>query len=163
MFSHRRFKNDGYSKVQLNSRAPYSDISPWSIKFHLCLLRLVYGTSPTLIYSGSLQPHRFRHHLHLPEIYSAVSVAAQPHPWQLLLTTSAGPFDSIIAIALLIKGDTVHFQHIAESVSRGLMRSCVPLTSYWKFPTARYALDYNVRLPDTTFKQLLPRSLDKVV
>ncbi|KAA8894475.1 6,7-dimethyl-8-ribityllumazine synthase [Sphaerosporella brunnea] len=37
-------------------------------------------------------------------------------------TASAGPFDSIIAIGVLIKGDTVHFEHIAESVSRGLMR-----------------------------------------
>lgn len=37
-------------------------------------------------------------------------------------TASAGQFDSIIAIGVLIKGDTVHFEHIAESVSRGLMR-----------------------------------------
>ncbi|KAI5779458.1 6,7-dimethyl-8-ribityllumazine synthase [Geopyxis carbonaria] len=37
-------------------------------------------------------------------------------------TSSAGPFDSIIAIGVLIKGETVHFEHIAESVSRGLMR-----------------------------------------
>ena len=35
---------------------------------------------------------------------------------------NSGPFDSIIAIGVLIKGDTVHFEHIAESVSRGLMR-----------------------------------------
>ena len=31
-------------------------------------------------------------------------------------------FDSVIAIGVLIKGDTAHFEHIAESVSRGLMR-----------------------------------------
>jgi hypothetical protein len=37
-------------------------------------------------------------------------------------SASAGPFDSIIAIGVLIKGDTVHFEHIAETVSRGLMR-----------------------------------------
>ncbi|KAI5808445.1 6,7-dimethyl-8-ribityllumazine synthase [Pyronema omphalodes] len=37
-------------------------------------------------------------------------------------SASAGPFDAIIAIGVLIKGDTVHFEHIAESVSRGLMR-----------------------------------------
>ncbi|KAF8422863.1 6,7-dimethyl-8-ribityllumazine synthase [Tirmania nivea] len=35
---------------------------------------------------------------------------------------NSGPFDSIIAIGVLIKGDTVHFEHIAESVCRGLMR-----------------------------------------
>ena len=28
----------------------------------------------------------------------------------------------MIAIGVLIKGDTAHFEHIAESVSRGLMR-----------------------------------------
>ncbi|EPS37062.1 hypothetical protein H072_9322 [Dactylellina haptotyla CBS 200.50] len=33
-----------------------------------------------------------------------------------------GTFDAIIAIGVLIKGETVHFEHIAESVSRGLMR-----------------------------------------
>ncbi|KAK6529992.1 hypothetical protein TWF694_003368 [Orbilia ellipsospora] len=33
-----------------------------------------------------------------------------------------GAFDAIIAIGVLIKGETVHFEHIAESVSRGLMR-----------------------------------------
>lgn len=31
-------------------------------------------------------------------------------------------FDSVITIGVLIKGDTAHFEHIAESVSRGLMR-----------------------------------------
>ena len=29
---------------------------------------------------------------------------------------------SIIAIGVLIKGDTAHFEHIAESVTRGLMK-----------------------------------------
>ncbi|CUS14294.1 unnamed protein product, partial [Tuber aestivum] len=33
-----------------------------------------------------------------------------------------GTFDAIIAIGVLIKGDTMHFEHIAESVSHGLMR-----------------------------------------
>ncbi|KAK6334700.1 hypothetical protein TWF718_010147 [Orbilia javanica] len=33
-----------------------------------------------------------------------------------------GPFDAIIAIGVLIKGETVHFEHIAEVTSRGLMR-----------------------------------------
>lgn len=33
-----------------------------------------------------------------------------------------GAFDAIIAIGVLIKGETVHFEHIAETVSRGLMR-----------------------------------------
>ncbi|RPB05950.1 Lumazine synthase [Choiromyces venosus 120613-1] len=37
-------------------------------------------------------------------------------------SSSKGTFDAIIAIGVLIKGDTAHFEHIAESVSRGLMR-----------------------------------------
>ncbi|PSS23073.1 hypothetical protein M430DRAFT_17001 [Amorphotheca resinae ATCC 22711] len=35
---------------------------------------------------------------------------------------SSGPFDAIIAIGVLIKGETMHFEYIAESVSHGLMR-----------------------------------------
>ncbi|CAG8955317.1 hypothetical protein HYFRA_00011299 [Hymenoscyphus fraxineus] len=39
-------------------------------------------------------------------------------------TTSAlsGPFDAIIAIGVLIKGETMHFEYIADAVSTGLMR-----------------------------------------
>lgn len=37
-------------------------------------------------------------------------------------TTSTGPFDAIVAIGVLIKGQTMHFEYIAESVSHGLMR-----------------------------------------
>lgn len=35
---------------------------------------------------------------------------------------STGPFDAIIAIGVLIKGETMHFEYISESVSHGLMR-----------------------------------------
>ncbi|KXX81701.1 hypothetical protein MMYC01_201030 [Madurella mycetomatis] len=35
---------------------------------------------------------------------------------------STGPFDALIAIGVLIKGETMHFEYIAESVSHGLMR-----------------------------------------
>ncbi|AEO65774.1 340145f9-a3aa-461d-ab33-99abc33cdade [Thermothielavioides terrestris] len=35
---------------------------------------------------------------------------------------STGPFDAIIAIGVLIKGETMHFEYIAGSVSDGLMR-----------------------------------------
>ncbi|KAI8957706.1 6,7-dimethyl-8-ribityllumazine synthase [Daldinia sp. FL1419] len=37
-------------------------------------------------------------------------------------TTSTQPFDAIIAIGVLIKGETMHFEYIADSVSHGLMR-----------------------------------------
>ncbi|KAB5580785.1 6,7-dimethyl-8-ribityllumazine synthase [Coniochaeta sp. 2T2.1] len=37
-------------------------------------------------------------------------------------TTSSGPFDALIAIGVLIKGETMHFEYISDSVSQGLMR-----------------------------------------
>ena len=33
-----------------------------------------------------------------------------------------GPFDAVIAIGVLIKGSTMHFEYICESVSHALMR-----------------------------------------
>ena len=38
------------------------------------------------------------------------------------LPASAGPFDAIIAVGVLIKGETMHFEYIADAVSHGLMR-----------------------------------------
>ncbi|TGO89922.1 hypothetical protein BPOR_0087g00140 [Botrytis porri] len=43
-------------------------------------------------------------------------------PTQSQSTASTAPFDAIIAIGCLIKGETMHFEYIAESVSQGLMR-----------------------------------------
>lgn len=37
-------------------------------------------------------------------------------------STSSGAFDAIIAIGVLIKGETMHFEYIAESTCQGLMR-----------------------------------------
>ncbi|KAI3319996.1 6,7-dimethyl-8-ribityllumazine synthase [Xylariaceae sp. AK1471] len=36
--------------------------------------------------------------------------------------SSSRPFDAIIAIGVLIKGETMHFEYIADAVSQGLMR-----------------------------------------
>lgn len=36
--------------------------------------------------------------------------------------TNNGPLDAIIAIGVLIKGSTMHFEYIADAVSHGLMR-----------------------------------------
>ncbi|RYO78868.1 hypothetical protein DL766_010309 [Monosporascus sp. MC13-8B] len=51
-----------------------------------------------------------------------------------LPTSSASsnqPFDAIVAIGVLIKGETMHFEYIADAVSHGLMRVgldlCVPV------------------------------------
>ncbi|TGO60477.1 hypothetical protein BOTNAR_0145g00020 [Botryotinia narcissicola] len=43
-------------------------------------------------------------------------------PTQSQTAASTAPFDAIIAIGCLIKGETMHFEYIAESVSQGLMR-----------------------------------------
>ncbi|KAI0842235.1 6,7-dimethyl-8-ribityllumazine synthase [Hypoxylon sp. FL0890] len=39
-----------------------------------------------------------------------------------LPTSSQQPFDAIVAIGVLIKGETMHFEYIADAVSQGLMR-----------------------------------------
>ncbi|GME45213.1 67-dimethyl-8-ribityllumazine synthase [Neofusicoccum parvum] len=36
---------------------------------------------------------------------------------------STAPFDAIIAVGVLIKGETMHFEYIADAVSHGLMRT----------------------------------------
>ncbi|RYP92494.1 hypothetical protein DL770_001360 [Monosporascus sp. CRB-9-2] len=45
--------------------------------------------------------------------------------------SSNQPFDAIVAIGVLIKGETMHFEYIADAVSQGLMRVgldlCVPV------------------------------------
>ncbi|EKM82496.1 hypothetical protein AGABI1DRAFT_111109 [Agaricus bisporus var. burnettii JB137-S8] len=38
------------------------------------------------------------------------------------LPTATGPFDAVIAIGVLIKGATMHFEYICDSVSHALMR-----------------------------------------
>ena len=37
-------------------------------------------------------------------------------------SSATQPFDAIIAIGVLIKGETMHFEYIADAVSQGLMR-----------------------------------------
>jgi 6,7-dimethyl-8-ribityllumazine synthase len=44
-----------------------------------------------------------------------------------LAATASTPFDAIIAIGVLIKGETMHFEYIAEAVSHGLMRTQLDL------------------------------------
>ncbi|KAI5838588.1 6,7-dimethyl-8-ribityllumazine synthase [Morchella snyderi] len=56
------------------------------------------------------------------DLLGGLGRSSTPIPGSTSGTSSKGPFDAIIAIGVLIKGDTVHFEHIAESVSRGLMR-----------------------------------------
>jgi 6,7-dimethyl-8-ribityllumazine synthase len=37
-------------------------------------------------------------------------------------STATTPFDAVIAIGVLIKGETMHFEYIADAVTHGLMR-----------------------------------------
>lgn len=43
-------------------------------------------------------------------------------PFKPTSSTLSTPFDAIIAIGVLIKGETMHFEYIADAVSHGLMR-----------------------------------------
>jgi len=45
-----------------------------------------------------------------------------PAPTSTTTKTPSQPFDAIIAIGVLIKGETMHFEYISETVSHGLMR-----------------------------------------
>jgi 6,7-dimethyl-8-ribityllumazine synthase len=38
-------------------------------------------------------------------------------------SSASAPFDALIAIGVLIKGETMHFEYIADAVSHGLMRT----------------------------------------
>ncbi|KAK8055381.1 6-7-dimethyl-8-ribityllumazine synthase [Apiospora rasikravindrae] len=42
-------------------------------------------------------------------------------------STASAPFDAIIAIGVLIKGETMHFEYISDAVSHGLMRTQLDL------------------------------------
>lgn len=39
-----------------------------------------------------------------------------------LVSAPVTPFDAVIAIGVLIKGETMHFEYIADAVSHGLMK-----------------------------------------
>ena len=47
--------------------------------------------------------------------------ATNPPP-AVVATMPSQPFDAVIAIGVLIKGETMHFEYISDTVSHGLMR-----------------------------------------
>ena len=53
---------------------------------------------------------------------SATPVAGSAPALATLPTAHNRPFDAVIAIGVLIKGSTMHFEYICESVSHALMR-----------------------------------------
>ena len=50
------------------------------------------------------------------------STATKPPP-AAVATMPSQPFDAVIAIGVLIKGQTMHFEYISDAVSHGLMRT----------------------------------------
>lgn len=50
------------------------------------------------------------------------STSTPAAPKKPVSTASTAPFDAIIAIGVLVKGETMHFEYIADSVSHGLMK-----------------------------------------
>jgi len=46
------------------------------------------------------------------------TIAVAPSP-----SKSTGPFDAVIAIGVLIKGSTMHFEYICDSVTHALMKA----------------------------------------
>lgn len=53
---------------------------------------------------------------------SATPVSGSTSMLAMLPTAHNRPFDAVIAIGVLIKGSTMHFEYICESVSHALMR-----------------------------------------
>ena len=49
------------------------------------------------------------------------STTTNPPP-AVVKTMPSQPFDAVIAIGVLIKGETMHFEYISDTVSQGLMR-----------------------------------------
>ncbi|KAI4206248.1 MAG: hypothetical protein LQ346_001219 [Caloplaca aetnensis] len=51
-----------------------------------------------------------------------LTLASSSAPTPSADASSTSPFDAIIAIGVLIKGETMHFEYIADATSHGLMR-----------------------------------------
>ena len=49
--------------------------------------------------------------------------ATKSQPPAVVTTMPSQPFDAVIAIGVLIKGQTMHFEYISDTVSHGLMRT----------------------------------------
>ncbi|KAL8656670.1 MAG: hypothetical protein Q9210_000102 [Variospora velana] len=58
----------------------------------------------------------------LTDLAAPAAAASGPPASTSSSTASTSPFDAIIAIGVLIKGETMHFEYIAEATSHGLMR-----------------------------------------
>jgi len=53
---------------------------------------------------------------------TSTSTTTTNPPSVVVTTMPSQPFDAVIAIGVLIKGQTMHFEYISDTVSHGLMR-----------------------------------------
>ncbi|KZS90039.1 Lumazine synthase [Sistotremastrum niveocremeum HHB9708] len=53
---------------------------------------------------------------------SLLSTDAPKSSTPVVVSTPSQPFDAVIAVGVLIKGSTMHFEYICDSVSHGLMK-----------------------------------------
>lgn len=58
----------------------------------------------------------------LVNLLSPENPSSKPTSTSTASSGSTGPFSAVIAIGCLIKGSTMHFEYICDSVSHGLMR-----------------------------------------
>ncbi len=56
------------------------------------------------------------------DLTSTLTSSSAAKPSSTSASASTAPFDALIAIGVLIKGETMHFEYIADAVSQGLMR-----------------------------------------
>ncbi|KAL9614130.1 MAG: hypothetical protein Q9167_001340 [Letrouitia subvulpina] len=56
------------------------------------------------------------------DLTSSSSAAAPQHSSGPTTTASTAAFDAVVAIGVLIKGETMHFEYIADATANGLMR-----------------------------------------
>lgn len=100
-------RNHQPSKFQLSLQPSLSQSPPLSPT----------NTNPSRLYSASQIQSSTSSSLSAGDL-----LGASTSDLTTLAPSSTGPFDAIIAIGVLIKGETMHFEYISESVSHGLMR-----------------------------------------
>ena len=83
--------------------------------------RVQAGATATDLLGGLTFGSPFPSRTTTPAPTSTTATATNP-PSAVVKTMPSQPFDAVIAIGVLIKGETMHFEYISDAVSHGLMR-----------------------------------------
>lgn len=83
--------------------------------------RVQAGATATDLLGGLTFGSPFPSRTTTPAPTTTSTTAANPPP-AVVATMPSQPFDAVIAIGVLIKGETMHFEYISDTVSHGLMR-----------------------------------------